>query len=320
MKYAVLSDIHGNAPALKAVLEDVKKQGITVFIIAGDYCLSGPYPDECISIIRKLKNAYIIRGNEEQYLENLIGKDQKNWTDGQMQISYWCYRNISKENLDYLFSLPHTIDFNCNGVNIHIAHSNNAFIGESGLNEKICSDILAMEFKDKTITPNSLKEYVKTSIKNCPDIDENVNSLEAGAYIFGHMHIQWDYEDKERKIYLINPGSCGLPLDGLTGTVPYTILDISDAGKVTVEKHRIPFDTEKYIEVLKTTSQYSEANVWSKVIIKELRSAKEHMSFFLQFANKYAEEINDTRRPFAIDTWEKAFELWENQSENRPGD
>ena len=70
MKYAVLSDIHGNATALKAVLEDAKKQGIRDYIIAGDYCLSGPYPDECITILRQLKNAYIIRGNEEQYLEN----------------------------------------------------------------------------------------------------------------------------------------------------------------------------------------------------------------------------------------------------------
>ena len=86
MKYAVLSDIHGNATALKAVLEDVKNKGITDYIIAGDYCLSGPYPDECISIIRNLKNAHIIRGNEEQYLENLIGQNQESWTDGQMQI------------------------------------------------------------------------------------------------------------------------------------------------------------------------------------------------------------------------------------------
>ena len=72
MKYAVLSDIHGNATALKAVLEDVKNKGIVDFIIAGDYCLSGPYPDECISIIRNLKYANIIRGNEEQSLTPAI--------------------------------------------------------------------------------------------------------------------------------------------------------------------------------------------------------------------------------------------------------
>ncbi|MBR4781980.1 MAG: serine hydrolase [Lachnospiraceae bacterium] len=314
MRYAVLSDIHGNATALKAVLEDAKKQGIRDYIIAGDYCLSGPYPDECITILRQLKNAYIIRGNEEQYLENLIGKDEKNWTDGQMQISYWCYRNITKDNLDYMLNLPHTIDFTCNGVDIHIAHSKDEFIKGSGVEEKIRPSVLATEFGEEKVTVESLKDYIDSSIENCPDLDEAMQGLNAGVYIFGHTHIQWGYEDKERKIYLVNPGSCGLPLDGVAETVPYAVLNISNTGKVIVEKHRIPFDTEKYIKNLKHTTQYTEANVWSKVIIEELRSAKEHLTFFLQFVNKYAEEIKDERRPFALDTWEKAFELWENRS------
>ena len=317
MKYAIISDIHGNSTTLKAVLKDAGKQGIKDYIIAGDYCLSGPYPDECITILRQLDNAYIIRGNEEKYLENLIGCDEKNWTDGQMQISYWCYRNISRENLDYMLNLPYTIDFNCNGVNIHIAHSKNDFIKESRLEEKIGPLAMAMEFSEREVTVESLMDYISTSIKNCPDMDEEMSGLKAGVYIFGHSHVQWDYEDKDRSVFLINPGSCGLPLDGVTGTVPYSILDISDDGKVTVEKRRILFDTEKYIDNLKQTTQYTEANVWSRVIIKELRSAKEHIAFFLRFVNKYAEEIKDERRPFAVDTWEKAFELWENQSERR---
>ena len=42
MKYAVLSDVHGNCPALLKVLEDAKKRNIDHFIIAGDYCLVVP--------------------------------------------------------------------------------------------------------------------------------------------------------------------------------------------------------------------------------------------------------------------------------------
>ena len=88
MKYAVISDIHGNKPALDAVLDDASQKGITDFIFAGDYCLSGPYPDECISTLREIENKKIIRGNEERYLENLIGKNQSKWTDGQMQVKF----------------------------------------------------------------------------------------------------------------------------------------------------------------------------------------------------------------------------------------
>lgn len=106
MKYAVISDIHGNKPALDAVLDDARQMGITDFIFAGDYCLSGPFHDECISTLRKIENKIIIRGNEERYLENLIGKDQSKWTDGQMQISYWNYRNIKKEGQSIFLCKP----------------------------------------------------------------------------------------------------------------------------------------------------------------------------------------------------------------------
>ncbi|MBP5450736.1 MAG: metallophosphoesterase family protein [Treponema sp.] len=44
MKYAIISDIHGNFPALQAILKDAKNQNINHYLFAGDYCLSGPWP------------------------------------------------------------------------------------------------------------------------------------------------------------------------------------------------------------------------------------------------------------------------------------
>ena len=122
-RFAVVSDIHGNLPALNAVLEDAKSRGISGFIFAGDYCLSGPFPDECIAMLMMLDHTHIVRGNEEKYLENLIGKDQSDWTDGQMQVTYWCFRNVSAEHLRFLTALPHTIEFRVNGVKIHLSHA-----------------------------------------------------------------------------------------------------------------------------------------------------------------------------------------------------
>lgn len=82
MKFAVISDIHGNLPALDAVLEDAEKSGVDSYIFAGDYCISNPYPDECISRVRAIANKYVVRGNEEKYLEKLVGQDPATWTDG----------------------------------------------------------------------------------------------------------------------------------------------------------------------------------------------------------------------------------------------
>ena len=130
MKYAIISDVHGNLTALLEVLRDAEKRGIDRFILAGDYCLSGAWPNECIEVLRGIPDKKIIRGNEERYLERLIGKDQSTWTDGQMQISYWNYRNISKDNLETMLSWPERLDFEENGVKIHAAHSSDSFLGE----------------------------------------------------------------------------------------------------------------------------------------------------------------------------------------------
>lgn len=312
MKFAVISDIHGNLPALNVVLEDAKNNNIDNYIFVGDYCLSNPYPDECIQRIRSLDNTHIIRGNEEKYLENLIGKDQKTWTDGQMQISYYCYRAISSDNLDFLLSMPNTLKFTCNNVDLHIAHSSEEFIANCEYKEWSTSKV-AERYRDKDVTLASLRADMHNYFDGNDRFQQIFSELEQGVYLFGHSHIQWSYQSKDGKNILINPGSCGLPLDGVTGSVPYTILDISDDGNIIVEEKRIPFDMEGYIDVLTKSDQFIKANVWSKVIIRELRTAKEHLFFFLGFVEKYAEKIGDKRRPFALDTWEKAFDSWVKQ-------
>ena len=139
-----------------------------------------------------------------------------------------------------------------------------------------------------------------------------MNALEEGVYVFGHSHVQWSYKASKKRILLINPGSCGLPLDLIKDSITYSILTISEDGETALEEVRIPFDKKTYIEKLKKTTQYTEANVWSKVIFHELLTAREHLTFFLQYANKYADEVGDHVRPFSVKTWEAAYEAWEN--------
>ena len=74
--------------------------------------------------------------------------------------------------------------------------------------------------------------------------------------------------------------------------------------------HCYPDVAETYAEVLNNSEQYTKATVWTKVITKEWLKTHEHMTFFLEFAEQYAQEIGDTRRPFAVETWKKAYEIW----------
>ena len=312
MKLAVISDVHGNLPALETVLKDAKSNCVDNYIFVGDYCLSNPYPNECIQAIRDLDNKYVIRGNEEKYLENLIDKDQNMWTDGQMQISYYCYRAVSSDNLNFLLSMPAALSLTFNNVNLHAAHSSQEFI-EDCEHKEWSSSKVAKRYANRNVTAASFRTDLCDYLDNYNKFQHLFAKLEHGIYLFGHSHIQWSYQSKDGKTTLINPGSCGLPLDCVTEGIPYSILDISDSGTVTVDERRIPFDTDTYIDTLKNSDQFQKATVWSKIIIEELRSSREHLFFFLKFVEQYAEKIGDTRRPFAVDTWENAYQLWEKE-------
>ena len=317
MKFAVLSDIHGNYPALQAVLEDARRQGINRFLLAGDYCISGPWPDECIAAIMELPEKTVIRGNEEKYLENLAGQDPSRWTDGQMQATYWSYKNISREHLDYVLGLPRSADFEYDGVPVHMVHSSVDFMGTYPFYTWNSVTIVEKSRRQGTCPEKILAEMAAERARD-PRFREAASGLEDGVYIFGHSHIQWSCKVEGKNVYLVNPGSCGLPLDGIRDSVPYTVLEITDGGQVRIEDKRIPFDKAACIDAFRQTGLFREANVWSRVIMRELAVAREHIFFFLSFVEKYAAGIRDDRRPYAVDTWEKAFRAWEQQQEEGP--
>jgi len=66
---ALLYDVHGNLPALDAVLEDARAQGAQKFVLGGDYALFGAYPRETVARLREL-DAVWIRGNTDRWLED----------------------------------------------------------------------------------------------------------------------------------------------------------------------------------------------------------------------------------------------------------
>ena len=80
---------------------------------------------------------------------------------------------------------------------------------------------------------------------------------------------------------------------------------------MNIEEKRVPFDKAAYIRAFRQTDQYREANVWSRVILRELMTAREHLIFFLEYAEQFARKINDSRRPYSVETWESAYKAWE---------
>lgn len=67
MTLAVLYDVHGNLPALEAVLKDARRAGAERFLLGGDYALFGPWPGETVRRLHELENAIWIRGNVDRW-------------------------------------------------------------------------------------------------------------------------------------------------------------------------------------------------------------------------------------------------------------
>jgi diadenosine tetraphosphatase ApaH/serine/threonine PP2A family protein phosphatase len=64
---AILYDVHGNLPALDAVLADAADAGATRYLLGGDYALFGAWPAETVSRLDALRGATWIRGNGERW-------------------------------------------------------------------------------------------------------------------------------------------------------------------------------------------------------------------------------------------------------------
>jgi predicted phosphodiesterase len=123
MRLVVLSDVHGNLPALEAVLDDARQYSPDGFVVAGDLT-GGPQANETIGLLRKL-TGWIIRGNSNiNLLRYESGDVPDTWrTSRQFGLLRWAHRNLSSTNLTYLQSLPDQLTVALdNTVPIRIVH------------------------------------------------------------------------------------------------------------------------------------------------------------------------------------------------------
>ena len=98
-KIAVISDIHGNIPALESVLQDIKLRGIERIICLGDLVGKGPHSSEAIEIIRKECEG-VVMGNWDDFITKP--------TEFGIKMAS---KQLSEEQNDYLRSLPFSIEF-----------------------------------------------------------------------------------------------------------------------------------------------------------------------------------------------------------------
>jgi diadenosine tetraphosphatase ApaH/serine/threonine PP2A family protein phosphatase len=96
---AVLYDIHGNLPALEAVLADAGEAD--EFLLGGDYATAGAWPKETVERLKGLPNATWIRGNADRWLV-----DRHDAPDPIASYAAQAAKQLGEELVDELYGLP----------------------------------------------------------------------------------------------------------------------------------------------------------------------------------------------------------------------
>lgn len=229
MRLAVISDIHGNYQALKAILADIAEAGVDEILSLGDNIGYGPEPEKVIINMKK-NHIFSVLGNHELALNNDNYFQRLNWpTRDSLEISR---KLMSLESIDFCKSLPSFL----------IRHDARFVHGSP---------------------PESVTAYLWNP---APTKLEKIFALYTEKMcFFGHTHILARYIAYDKKYYkedvaigtmqlvedsryIINPGSVGQPRDDISNEAKYAIWNQE---KNEIENRAVPYDVEKTIELLK---------------------------------------------------------------------
>ena len=102
MRLAIISDIHGNIEALQQVLIQIRNEGVDSIACLGDIAGYGPFPNECIDLVRK-ECSTIIGGNHDAGAVGTLSSGEFN-KEGKLAIE-WTRTQLTLENRDWLMDL-----------------------------------------------------------------------------------------------------------------------------------------------------------------------------------------------------------------------
>ena len=305
MKYAIISDIHGNIHAFEAVLADAVAQGVSQYLLLGDYTSGFPYGNDVVNTMRRLTPCTVIRGNGEGYLIDLMGKDPAELTNEQFKPVYWAYRSLSADNLDYLAGLPESITLEDGGANIFITHQMPLYFRKPKIALFHPGDLRDM----MQAAPFAHEAYLaraKAALLDCPEAVAEMDAMPAGIYLSGHNHLQF-YMKHGGKLF-INPGSCGEPLDWDVRAA-YTILTVDEA-EWRVDERRVSYDWDAAAEALVQSGFASYAPVWTQIMEMELRTAKDEFTPFVMHLMETAKLMGQVEYPVNNKVWQCAVSTW----------
>ena len=216
MRIAIFTDIHGNLPALKSILDDIKSNNIDKVICLGDVVGLGPKSKDCLDLIMD-NNIEMVLGNNEL---NIIYGTQidKSIEDEEKRHYDWIKESLNADEMAFLSNCKLKIEENINSFKFLFEH------------------FLINDDKEK------LPFYSLDILKN-GEVNNIIKDLDYDYIFVGHEHR--DFNIEQGKVHLIDMGSSGCRHDNVS---KYTILDIND--NVNVDIKEVPFNREELVNDL----------------------------------------------------------------------
>lgn len=182
MRVAAIYDIHGNLPALEAVVHDIRGEGVDQVVVGGDI-VPGPMPSECVSLLMGLNlPVHFIVGNGENDVLSLDRGDGLTRVPAQFHsVVHWVHDELPPPHLQAFGEWPRTCTLEIPGLGkVLFCHA----------------------------TPRDDNELF-TELTPVESLRPIFEATEAAVVVCGHTHMQFDRP--VGRVRVTNAGSVGMP-------------------------------------------------------------------------------------------------------------
>jgi putative phosphoesterase len=237
MVIALLSDVHGNAVGLEAVLSELEALSPDRVVCLGDVAGWGPKPRECVRLLAEAGCA-VVMGNSDAWM--LAPEPFSEPTEEQRQIEeidWWCRSQLTAEDLATLRGYKSTIEVTLtDDLRLLCCHG----------------------------SPRSFHDAIFTDTPG-KVLDAMLAGTAAEMVTAGHSHVP--LVRRHGELLLVNPGSVGMPYVRLAGGrarnpvwAEYAVLSCCE-GRLEVSLRRVPFELEE-LRAVTLSSGMPHAEAW----------------------------------------------------------
>ncbi|NLX18283.1 MAG: metallophosphoesterase family protein [Desulfobulbus sp.] len=219
MKILLISDIHGNFPALEAVGRAAAGAACTHILNCGDSLVYAPFPNETIDWLRAHR-VLSIRGNtDDRVIKLLMGKSLKKPAKPEKRIMYTSSADLlTPENAAYLVALPRKRIVRCGQISLGLFHG-------------------SPTDHEEFLTPSTPEER----------FEQLTRETTCTIVVTGHSHTP--FYRIVRGVHFINPGSVGRMFDGCP-EASFALLSMT-GNHIDVRHYRVAYDIESVVTALR---------------------------------------------------------------------